>query len=400
MNVNYNVNNTYLTLSLVVFLTLSIFTASIFPFDYVYADDEKEVLIASWNLFKFGKTSSQTDEKFRVMAEILNGSNYPIVDRHFDLIFVQELLSDGEAFDTLCQDYLSVMDYLCAKTDPVRGEGTLPESYGVAYKNTIDVQVVDTNHPNVEHNIPQGMDYDNGTMVRPPMEAKVTIGDFEFFVYNNHIKPSTERSNYETPEELENLENAINRFHEVSDTNILVLGDLNADGAPTKHDTGKACGTRYMKGGFDNYSYLFSEPNWVQVFSFNDITNFSPNPCSYDKIIPNTEMHQFFDNKGIIGEFPEFLLNEPSIINNPPADKKFGSPYKLNGEKLISDHRLIWAKFVIPSSTEMHLDNNTTTDSDAASFVELLMKWWSKGLISEEEFRIILQYLVENQIIT
>ncbi len=396
MNVNNIMNNTHLTISLIVCITFSIFTISVLSFDYAYADDEKEILIASWNLFTFGKTTSQTDEKFRALSEILDGSNYPSVDRHYDLIFVQELLSNGEAFDTLCQDYLSAMDYLCKKTDPVRGEGTRLESYGVIYKNTIDVQVVDTNHPNVEHNIPQGMKYDDGTMVRPPMEAKVTIGDFEFFVYNNHIKPSTARSNYETPEEIENLEDAIYRFHEVSDTNILVLGDLNADGAPTKHDTGKACGTRYMKGGFDNYPNLFSEPNWAHVFTFNDITNFAGSPCSYDKIIPNTEMHQFYDKHGIIGEFPESLLSDSSIINNPPADKEFGSPYKLNGEKLISDHRLIWAKFIIPTS----MDTGNSDDPPVSSFVKLLMEWWENDLITEEEFRIILQYLVEQELIT
>ncbi|MBA4718039.1 MAG: hypothetical protein HRO68_02635 [Nitrosopumilus sp.] len=247
------------------------------------------------------------------------------------------------------------------------GDGTRSESYGVIYKDDIQVQVVDTNNSTEAHNIPQGMDYDNDQMVRPPMEAKITIGEFEFFVYNNHIKPSTIASNFETPKEIENLETWINRFHEVSNTNILVLGDLNADGVAIKHDSEKSCGPRYMKGGFDNYPNLFGKSNWTHVFSFNDITNFAENPCSYDKIIPNSKMNEFFDDHGIIGEFPESLE-----ISNPPDDNEFGTPFKLDGEKRISDHRLIWAKFNIPSSTVISPDSDELTD--ASSFVSLLIQ--------------------------
>ncbi|MBA4718038.1 MAG: hypothetical protein HRO68_02630 [Nitrosopumilus sp.] len=108
--------NRYFTMSLMLCLFLSVFTVYALPFTFVYAEEE-EIIIASWNLLTFGKTSLQTDEKFRVMAAILNGSNYPDeVGKQYDLIFVQELLSDGEAFDKLCQDYLGLMDYQCKKT--------------------------------------------------------------------------------------------------------------------------------------------------------------------------------------------------------------------------------------------------------------------------------------------
>jgi hypothetical protein len=396
---NYHKNKIFLTISITACLTLSLVTISFLPL--AYGQDQREILIASWNLKNFGEPRAESNENLRVVAEIMNGSNYPNnPGKEYDLIFVQELLSDGVAFDKLCEDYFLNENYLCKKTSPVIGEGTSRESYGVIHKNDINVEVTDTNDPNFQRRIPQGQDYLNGEMVRPPMEAKVTINDFEFFVYNNHIKPSVAgEPNFATPKEIENLESAINRFHEISDVNIIVLGDLNADGheawASPEHADGTKCGTKYMYGGFEKHWQLFSEPKWIQIFSINNYTNFAANPCSYDKIIPNTQMHEFFNEKDIIGEFPESL-----VIDNPPDDNEFGSPYRVD-DKFISDHRLVWAKFIIPLNTEIPVDGEeSNNDSQGLRWLEILMKWWSEGSITEEEFRTIVQYLIRNGIIT
>jgi hypothetical protein len=397
-NLNYK-NKVLLILSISACLSLSLFTVSVLPL--VYGQDQREILIASWNLKNFGESRAESDVNLSVVAEIMNGSNYPNnPGKEYDLIFVQELQSDEDgAFVKLCEKYLNAT-YDCEKTSTITETGANYEAYGVIYKKDIEVIVTDTNDPNSTRIIPQGQDYDNGEMVRPPMEAKVTINDFEFFVYNNHIKPSVAgEPNFATPKEIENLEEWINRFHEISDVNIIVLGDLNADGhepwASPEHADGTSCGTKYMYGGFENHPLLFSKPDWIQVFTINNYTNFAANPCSYDKIIPNKNMHEFFIENDIIGEFPESL-----VIENPPDDNLFGSPYKVDG-KFISDHRIVWAKFSIPLNTEISSDGEEdNNDSFALRLLEYLNKWRSEGSISEDEYRTIVKYLVRYGIIS
>ena len=129
-NLNYNKNKIFLTISISACLTLSLFTISFLPL--AYGQDQREILIASWNLKNFGESRSESNENLRVVAEIMNGSNYPNnPGKEYDLIFVQELQSNGMAFDKLCEDYFLNANYLCKKTATVIGEGTNHEAYGL-----------------------------------------------------------------------------------------------------------------------------------------------------------------------------------------------------------------------------------------------------------------------------
>lgn len=322
----------------------------------VFADDE--ILIASWNLQNFGASRAYNDFNLANMTAILDGSNYIAPGKQYDIIFVQELRSNGTGLVEWCENYLKAMDYKCDKT-PEIDEGTnRKEAYGVIYKDHITVKIEEAQ--NLEPPIPQGKDYDEGQMVRPPMRAKVTINDFEFYVYNNHIKPSDEKPNFETPRELENLERAIYRYHaEPPEDYVIVLGDLNADGHETgvDEDDGSECGTKYLYGGFENNPELFNDSTWVRIFTIKDITNFAKKPCSYDKIIPSDNMREFYVEKGIIDSVPKSILEVLSTyLDESLTELEYGpNDYKAGG-KNISDHRLIWAKFIIPSSEN--------TDSD------------------------------------
>ncbi len=296
--------------------------------------EENEILIASWNLLTFGEGRANNDENHQTMVEIMTGSNYSEVGYDYDIIFVQELRSHNVAFDNLCANYLNDLGYNCQRTLQLSGTGSNSESYGVIYLDYIDVTIIDTSDEMTPIHIPQGTNQSAGEMVRPPMLAHVTIGadEFEFFVYNNHIKPDDP----DTRNELQVLQSAIESYHTgSSDDKIIVLGDLNADGGSVEHPDGTSCGPDYLGGGFENHPGLFDEPDWYQIFSHSNYTNFASNPCSYDKIIPNDQMYLHF-------------TGESGIIGTLPDDTPFGrypAPGFKAGDKHISDHKLIWAEF-------------------------------------------------------
>jgi len=297
---------------------------SILPFlpyyGLIFAQEDTEILIASWNLLQFGRTRASSDDNIAVIADIMTGSLHEKPGKDFDLIFVQEIQSSGMALEKLCDDYMENLNYTCEWTEQF-GQDANYEAYGVIYKNHLNVTVENTSLEGVNPGIVQGKERDRGHMIRPPMKATVTIGDFQFYVYNNHIKPDKTL----TLMELENLEDAINDHHGIpTDDKIIVLGDLNA-----------AC--KYLPGGIENYENLFDEPEWNNIFSDDDITNFTPNgECGYDKIIINAAMNQSFT----------VVFNTIDI--DPNSRERFGStldePFLID-EQRISDHQLIWAKF-------------------------------------------------------
>ena len=318
----------------------------------VFAQTQNEFLIASWNLLNFGQSRADAAENLQVMAQIMIGSNYPEVGKDYDLIFVQELKSNGIAFDNLCSDYLVELEYSCLKTPQLSGAGSNSESYGVIFKNSIEVTIEDTNNESVSPNIPQGENTTAGEMVRPPMKATVTLPNgLKFVVYNNHIKPGDP----ETANELSALQNAINNYHGVStEDRIIVLGDLNADGKPLYHPDGTRCGSQYLVGGFENHPSLFDSPNWQRIFSNSNYTNFASNPCAYDKIIPNQNMALLFTGDyGIIGTLPDGTLFG-----------RYPDPGFTAGGKYISDHKLIWAEFyyILPSVFSPPTEDETDDD--------------------------------------
>jgi len=315
--------------------------AIIFPFllyyQQIFAQEDTEILIASWNIQQFGKTRASSDENLAFVADIMTGSLHENLGKDFDLIFVQEIQSSGMALEKLCVDYMEELDYTCEWTEQF-GRDANNEAYGVIYKNYVNVTVEDTSLEGVDPGIVQGKERDKGQMIRPPMKATVTIGDFQFYVYNNHIKPDRTL----TLMELDNLEDAINDHHGMpTDDKIIILGDLNA-----------ACD--FLDEGIESYENLFDEPEWNNIFSDDDITNFTPDgDCAYDKIIVNSAMNQFFT-----GEYN-------TIDTDPISGERFGStldpPFKVD-EQRISDHQLIWAEF----------DVDITPGFFEDSFIELI----------------------------
>lgn len=312
--------------------------------DLLFAQEDTEILIASWNMLLYSEDRALDDENRKDVAEILLGRNYDGQNepgRDYDIIFVQEILSNGTSLDILCED-LEAYYYECKTTPEIRGDGTRPETYGVIYKDYLDVEIQDTRNDDVTPTIKQGQDYRNNEMVRPPMKAIVTVGDkFQFTVYNNHIKPSDSTNKKMTEDELRVLQRAINYVPDSNSAeNIVVLGDLNAGGT-------------YLKKGLDGYPDLFKpEGGWYSLFTNSDHTTFAKEKRPYDRIIVNDNMYQYH-------------TGERGIIKNLTNGDSFGypNPGYYAGDYRISDHGLIFAEFRIPIS-ELAIDKFETNNSD------------------------------------
>lgn len=320
---------------------------------------EQEFLIASWNLKDFWGSPSYSNsdpvspDKLQNFTLVLNGQNYPEIDTKYDIIFVQELkwnkdTNRSESFDMLCDEYLNDLEYTCDSVTAGTFQGN--EGYGVIYRHGLDVEVNFTGHDLINPNWEQQQtkpksDRVPDKLARPPMMAKVSVdgGVFEFIVFSNHIKPSESLSGINadyrdeledrfgsyipgstakwitfTEQELEIIFEKINNT-EFDTENIIVLGDLNADCDYLENDLG---------------SYDFIKDDWTILTPVDTRTNFAQDACWYDRIIVSNEMEQHLS-----------IVGEP-IGTYPQTNQEFRF---IDSEFGLSDHKLIWAKFTIPS---------------------------------------------------
>jgi len=326
--------------------------------------DKKEIKIASWNLQNF---AGSFDSWKRGNADVRNAIQDVISP--YDVIFVQELREDSGSFNdfnALCA--VLGANYACHNTPKITGAGSNSEGYGVIYKTSIEnkiasITVEATNASMVNLHIPQGKNTANA-MVRPPMKATIEFGEGnKIIVFSNHDDPS-----YVT-REMQSLEYAItNSMPNLKNyVNVIVLGDLNADGKPSgasgvsgtcnPSSTGNK---RYDPGAPGNPHTEFVWWNGWHWIIPNDRayrTNFGVSPptgCVYDRIILNDNTNNnYYSNPtsfGVVGIIPNNVGVAPNII---PAGTEFGnkvwgpSTGKNPGQyiKQLSDHRLVWAKF-------------------------------------------------------
>lgn len=119
--------------------------------------------------------------------------------------------------------------------------------------------------------------------------------------------------------------------HQLDKNNIIVLGDLNADGT-------------YYLGGFPAHPADFAYPNWNQTITEIDTTNFGANSAAYDRIILSKAMVNSYVNYNIVSNTTSVSSFNPSMY---PANESFNRVYVDNDEskKMLSDHQTVWAEF-------------------------------------------------------
>lgn len=194
-------------------------------------DNSSTIKIANWNLQIFG--DSKVDLIPFYVSKI----------QTYDIIFIQEIRdADGSSFITLCN---SLPGYSCEISSRA-GRSSSKEQYGVIYKKTISLSLIDYN--------PDSLD----RWERPPIK----VDALNFTIYNIHTKPDDVKN------ELSNLEEIVPK--EVG--NILIIGDLNAD-----------C----------KYYNPEEEPefdSWTWVIPDTADTTVGNTDCAYDRIISNNPL--------------------------------------------------------------------------------------------------------------
>ncbi|MDR1231848.1 MAG: hypothetical protein LBK61_10660 [Spirochaetaceae bacterium] len=157
---------------------------------------------------------------------------------------------------------------------------------------------------------------------RPPMAACFTTeAGFDFIVVNNHIKPDEAQT--QTAREIARIPDVARYFSQLwNEPDVLVVGDLNADGA--YYDETKLAG-------------VFPETAWTIITGNGcDTTVSANNTYTYDRfIISKTAREDWQGDWGII-RFDTWA--ECRAITSNPAD--------------ISDHYPVWAVFSVTSDTD------------------------------------------------
>jgi endonuclease/exonuclease/phosphatase family metal-dependent hydrolase len=160
------------------------------------------------------------------------------------------------------------------------------------------------------------------TFERPPMAVFCKTAGFDFIIINCHIKP--DETTAQTTREIARLPEAARYFTRLwQEDDVLIVGDLNADGA-------------YYNEA--NLAQIFPQAAWT-ILTGNDCdTTVSPNNTfTYDRFIISKSANE--DWTGAQGVIRFDTWNEcRNITSNPGVD--------------ISDHYPLWAQFSLVNDTD------------------------------------------------
>ncbi|HEY9702200.1 MAG TPA: endonuclease/exonuclease/phosphatase family protein, partial [Allocoleopsis sp.] len=205
--------------------------------------------ILVWNLQIFGDSKASNEELMNKYYLTMNGH---------DIIIVQEIRdSDGSAFIELCSMFEDE-NYECEISSRA-GRSVSKEQYGIIYKNYISLdELVDYN--------PDELDRWERPPIRMDFSIANSMANYSFSIYTIHTKPEDARA------EMIALENQINEDISLGlDTNIIIVGDLNAD-----------CSY------YDEDNRHFDENDgWNWIIENDADTTVSNSNCAYDRIIMN-----------------------------------------------------------------------------------------------------------------
>jgi endonuclease/exonuclease/phosphatase family metal-dependent hydrolase len=157
---------------------------------------------------------------------------------------------------------------------------------------------------------------------RPPMAAWFSANaGFDFIVVNNHVKP--DETKIQTTQEIAQIPEVARYFSKLwNEPDILVMGDLNADGA-------------YYDEA--NLAAVFPEASWTIITGNNcDTTVSANNTFTYDRFIISKSARE--DWRGTWGVIRFDTWANCRAITSNPAD--------------ISDHYPVWAEFSVTGDTD------------------------------------------------
>jgi len=255
-------------------------------------ESEQEITIASWNIFRFGKTKLNDSEKISVIISVL---------KKYNIVAIQEVMDAT----------LTLPDKLIEKMNEGGGNYKVVDSDRVG--RTTEEQYIFVYDDDVIDFIPNTKGYGiepNDEFSREPFYAMFRAGNFDFYLMTIHTDPD------EVATEIPALKAAYLDLQEKTpdENDIILLGDFNA----------KAPGV--TAGSYITMDAIAEIPD--VVFTIMEATNTIGNKA-YDNIVfQGNYTAEHSKSSGVYAFW---------IDTGWPGDEK----------SKISDHRLVWAKFRI-----------------------------------------------------
>ncbi len=248
------------------------------------------IKVASFNIQVFGQSKINKPEVMNMLSRII---------KRYDVVAIQEVRSKEQnvipSLLNLVNDIDTKYDYIISER---LGRTTSKEQYVFVY-NTKTVDLIGSSSYVVE-------DPDD-LFEREPFIAFFRSGNFDFKVVNNHIKPG------DVEAELGQLAIVINDIYDNSaEKDIIVLGDMNADGAYFNED---------------NLAVIL--PLWIQLIGNDEDTTVAVSDNTYDRMMTRdtTTDVEYTGTSGVFRWDAEYGIADVSFI------------------KKVSDHYPVYAEF-------------------------------------------------------
>ncbi|KPK41685.1 MAG: hypothetical protein AMJ78_04870 [Omnitrophica WOR_2 bacterium SM23_29] len=210
------------------------------------AQEADHIRIASFNIQIFGQSKIKKREVMETLAKII---------KKYDLVAIQEVRSIKQnVIPTLLSyvnDASTRYDYIISKR---LGTTDTKEQYAFVY-NTETISLI----PDSSYVVRDTRDL----FEREPFVTSFRSGNFDFIIINNHIDPDYVKK------ELRQLTIVINNIYNASsEKDIIVLGDMNADGS------------------YFNESRLTTMfPLWIQLIGNDEDTTVAVSDNTYDRMM-------------------------------------------------------------------------------------------------------------------
>jgi len=252
------------------------------------------IRIMSFNIQTFGVTKMSRPETVKILVDLVSQA---------DIIAVQEVRSvrvdPVERFMALLPDKYGYV------IGPREGRSSSKEQYWVIYDSEKFTVLEYDSWPDTED-----------IFERNPFSVYFkTSGEFDFTLIDNHIRPS------DAENEIRALPGVVTYYIDLwNDTDVLVLGDFNADG-------------RYFDKTLLNS--IFTKDEYQIIFTDED-TTVAASRNTYDRFIITSSASDYFTgNFGVI---------------------RFDEVYDFSGYSIrpsqVSDHYPIWAEFYVDRRPE------------------------------------------------
>ncbi len=248
------------------------------------------IKVASFNIQIFGQSKISNPEIMDVLAKIV---------KRYDVVAIQEVRSTEQNVIPSLLSYINKgdvkYDYVISER---LGRTGSKEQYAFVY-NTKTVKLI----PNSSYVV----DDPDDAFERELFVAYFRSGNFDFKLVNNHIKPE------DVSAELRQLVVVINNIYDgSSEKDIIVLGDMNADGTY-----------------FNENNLVVIFPLWIQLIGNNEDTTVAVGNNTYDRMMTRktTSDREYAGTSGVFRWVNEYGVTDTNFI------------------KSVSDHYPVYAVF-------------------------------------------------------